>query len=307
MFYVRKANSFVKCSWAHFEASCNFSLFGGGGGAGGCKGDPTGEAVSLEGLVHYQREGLPLYLVRRCSIGALQWLQRLVQVHPGREAGHHVLQRESRGGLRQLWYRKLTTNAHSTHLQLYLFLWLISRSLHIPPSSFVFMPIFSVILFSPSSSTMPSLLFRLTLRFCSFAFPFSCIFHFLPPLPFLFSALFFSPSPVPSSLLVQSPAVSSWRSCSEQGVRWNQWRPVSPSSPVWVLLSWQWATGLWPVWRRVRSPSTTQMDSRPPSWRKTCRALSLSPTEEPNTHSRLRPHLVRSHFPITTTHPHKLT
>lgn len=91
-------------------------------------------------------------------------------------------------------------------------------SLHLPPRPFVYMPIFSVIL-SPSSSTMSSLLFYLILPFCSFAFPFSCIFHFLPPLPFLFSTLFFPPSPVPSSLFVQSPAVSSWRSCSEQGVR----------------------------------------------------------------------------------------
>lgn len=74
----------------------------GGGGAGGCQGDPAGEAIPLEGLVHHQREGLPLHLVRRCCPGALQWLQRMVQVYPGWKVGHHVLQREPRRRIRQL-------------------------------------------------------------------------------------------------------------------------------------------------------------------------------------------------------------
>lgn len=169
-------------------------MFGGGGGTGGCQGDPTGKAVPLEGLVNYQREGLPLHLVRCCSAWALQWLQWLVQVHLGWEARHYVLQWESRGGVGQLRYPQHTPYRHDTGADM----------------------------------------FSNSLSLCS-------------------------------PLLMQNLAVSSWRSCSEQEVRWNQWRPVSPFCPVWVPRNWQWATGPWPAWKRARSPFTTQMDSRPPS------------------------------------------
>lgn len=112
-----------------FVSLYHWSLFAGGRGAGGCEGDPAGEAVSLEGLVHHQREGLSLHLVGCCCTRALQWLQWLVQVHPGREAGHHVLQRESRGRVGQLRYESYFFPIILIYLYFIVLLWLISSCL----------------------------------------------------------------------------------------------------------------------------------------------------------------------------------
>lgn len=64
--------------------------------------DPAGPTLPLEGLVHRAGAGLSVSVVRCRRSGAVQREQRLVPLHPGQQAGHHVLQWESGRKLGQL-------------------------------------------------------------------------------------------------------------------------------------------------------------------------------------------------------------